>query len=137
MIADPESADFSVKSVKQVLDRKVFAPGSTIFSEGERGTHAYILLRGDVGIYSQFGTPAQRLLTTMKAGQMFGELALMADEKRTATAHSIKGCELMSISQDNLEKKLKDADPFLRYWIEYLSKRVIDLSAPKGPPGPK
>lgn len=134
MVAGQAMADFSMKNVKQVLDRKVFAPGTTIFAEGERGTQAYILLRGDVGIYSQFGTPAQRLLTTMKAGQMFGELALMADETRTATAHSAHGCELMSISQDNLEKKLRDADPFLRYWIEYLSKRVIDLSAPKGAP---
>lgn len=137
MSADQAAADFSVKHVKQVLDRKVYPAGSTIFAEGDRGTHAYILLRGDVGIYSQFGTPTQRLLTKMKAGQMFGELALMADEKRTATAYSESGCELMSISQDNLEKKLRDADPFLRYWIEYLSKRVIDLSAPKSTPAQK
>lgn len=135
MAAEPATADFSLKSVKQVLDRKVFAPGTTVFAEGDRGTHAFILLRGEVTIYAQFGTPAQRALTKMKVGQMFGELALMADEKRTATAHTETGCELMSISQETLEKKLRDADPFLRYWIEYLSKRVIDLSAPKTTPG--
>ncbi len=64
----------------------------------------------------------------VKPGQMFGELALMADAHRTASAKTEQGCELLTVSQDKLKQKLEDADPFVRYWIEYLSKRVIDLS---------
>ena len=32
-------------------------------------------------------------------------------------------------TNNSLKQKLDEADPFLRYWVDYLSKRVIDLSA--------
>ena len=128
MVSSANDSDFAVKAVTKVLDRKVFTAGKTIFNEGQTGTIAYILLRGDVTIYAGLGTPNQRELMKVKPGQMFGELALMADAHRTASATTEHGCELLTVSQDKLKQKLEDADPFVRYWIEYLSKRVIDLS---------
>ncbi|MBT4741033.1 MAG: cyclic nucleotide-binding domain-containing protein [Rhodospirillaceae bacterium] len=125
------SEDFSVKAVTKVLDRKVFPAQKPVFLEGDVGMVAYILMRGDVTIYGGFGTPNQKLLMKMSTGQMFGELALMANAKRTATAFTETGCELLSISQAKLSAKLDGADPFVRYWIEYLSKRVIDLTTKK------
>ena len=128
MVSEDDDSDFAVKSVKEILDRRVFPAQKTIFAQGQSGTTAYILLRGDVTIYADLGTTSQRELMKVKPGQMFGELALMADMRRTASAYTAQGCELLTVSQQKLETKLADADPFLRYWIEYLSRRVIDLS---------
>ena len=61
---------------------------------------------------------------------MFGVHALMAGARRGATALTERGCEVISVSEDKLKQKLEEADPFIRYWVDYLSKRVIDLSAP-------
>ena len=36
---------------------------------------------------------------------------------------------MLAVSEAKLKQKLDEADPFLRYWVDYLSKRVIDLSA--------
>ena len=132
MSSDNDTPGFAMKSVSQVLDRRVFPAGAVIFAEGQTGSIAFILLRGDVTIIARLGTPDQRTLTKVKPGQMFGELALMADSRRTASAMTESGCELLSISQEKLEQKLKEADPFVRYWIEYLSRRVIDLSSHTG-----
>ena len=131
MTSDDDASDYAVKAVKEVLDRKVFPPDSIIFEEGQPARNAYILLRGDVTIVTAMGGTLERVLVKIKPGQMFGELALMAKAQRTASARTETGCELLAISQDKLQKKLDDADPFVRYWIEYLSKRVIDLTAPK------
>jgi len=43
--------------VRKDLNRRAFPAGATIFAEGETGTVAYILLRGDVTIFVGFGTP--------------------------------------------------------------------------------
>lgn len=131
MASDDEASDYAVKAVKEVLDRKVFPPATTIFQEGDGARNAYILLRGDVTIVTGMGGTLERVLVKIKPGQMFGELALMAKSQRTASARTETGCELLTISQEKLQKKLGDADPFVRYWIEYLSKRVIDLTATK------
>jgi CRP-like cAMP-binding protein len=105
-----------------------FQLGQRFFAEGELGTIAYILLRGDVTIFIGFGTPQQRTVTKLKPGQMFGVHALMAGSQRAASAFTEHGCELLAIGEGKLRQKLDDADPFLRYWVDYLSKRIIDLS---------
>jgi CRP/FNR family transcriptional regulator, cyclic AMP receptor protein len=110
------------------MSRKLFPAGATIFAEGEVGTVAYVLLRGDVSIFIALGTVHQRTVTEVKPGQMFGVHALMADAQRAASAVTADGCEVLAISEAKLRQKLEEADPFLRYWVDYLSKRVIDLS---------
>ena len=60
---------------------------------------------------------------------MFGELALITGRDRTVTASTMGGCEVLVLPAAYAESKLKKADPFLRYWIEYLMERVVDLSS--------
>ena len=120
MTLEPGNSEASVRSVWEGLDRKVFPAGATIFAEGEVGTAAYILLRGDVTIFVGFGTAQQRALTELRPGQMFGVHALMAGAHRAASALTRQGCELLAVSEDTLKQKLDEADPFLRYWVDYL-----------------
>jgi CRP-like cAMP-binding protein len=128
MIIEPGSTDAPIVSIREGLGRRTCPAGATIFVEGEIGTIAYILLRGDVTIYLRFGTDQQRLVTELKPGQMFGVHALMASAQRAASAYTRNGCDLLAVSESRLKQKLDEADPFLRYWVDYLSKRIIDLS---------
>jgi CRP-like cAMP-binding protein len=128
MTAEPGISQASVQSVRKDLSRRVYPAGATIFAEGEAGTVAYVLLRGDVSIFIAHGTPRQRVVTTLKPGQMFGVHALMAGAQRAASALTAQGCEVLAVSEAKLRQKLDEADPFVRYWVDYLSKRVIDLS---------
>jgi CRP-like cAMP-binding protein len=118
----------SDSATRKDLERRTFPAGATIFAEGDVGTIAYILLRGDVTIFTGFGTAHQRQVTELKSGQMFGVHALMVDAQRAASAFTKHGCELLAVSETKLKQKLEDADPFLRYWVDYLSKRIADLS---------
>ena len=72
MTFEPGVSQNSVQSVRQDLSRRVFAAGTTIFAEGEVGTIAYILLRGDVTIFVGFGTAHQRVVTELKPGKCLG-----------------------------------------------------------------
>ena len=128
MTSEPGTSPTSVQSVRKHMSRKLFPAGATIFAEGEVGTVAYVLLRGDVSIFIALGTVHQRTVTEVKPGQMFGVHALMADAQRAASAVTADGCEVLAVSEAKLRQKLEEADPFLRYWVDYLSKRVIDLS---------
>lgn len=126
MISRPEA--LSIQSVWQGFDRKIFPAGTTIFAEGETGTVAYIILRGSVTLFTGRETGKQRALAELKPGQMFGMHALMAGARRSATAFTAQGCEVMAVSEEKLKQKLDEADPFIRYWVDYLSKRIIDFS---------
>jgi CRP/FNR family cyclic AMP-dependent transcriptional regulator len=130
MTSDASVSPDTVQSVRKELSRRTFPAGATIFSEGDTGTVAYVLLRGNVTVSIGLGTPHQRTVAELKPGEMFGVHTLMTDVHRTTSAVTPDGCELLAVSEAKLRQKLDEADPFLRYWVEYLSKRVVDLSAP-------
>ena len=128
MPPDDDAFKLSGHAIKQVLDRETFAEGEVIFTEGNYGKSAYILLRGEVAITTKNKAGQEVVLTTVQKGQMFGELALMTDSRRTATATARTACEVLYINQEKLQNKLDSADPFLKFWIQYLCQRLVELS---------
>ncbi len=112
----------------KVLERRAFPAEAVIFTEGDAAREAFVILRGEVDIVSTNAKRERVVLTTLGAGQLFGDLALMAESRRTASAIARTPCELMALSQDILKKKLEAADPLLRFWVAYLGERVIALS---------
>jgi CRP/FNR family transcriptional regulator, cyclic AMP receptor protein len=113
----------------KTFDRIKFTPGSKIFEIGEKGLAAYVVLQGEVEIGGTNDKGESVTYTTVKRGEMFGELALMQpDAKRTATATTKFGCEVMTISRDIVVDKIDRSDIFIKYWIKYLTDRVVDLS---------
>jgi hypothetical protein len=104
-----------------------YPPGTVIFRQGDFPNYGYVVLSGEVEISTR-GKDGRVVLTRVIPHQLFGELALLEDTPRSATATTIKGCEVMAINKVQFFKKLERLDAFSRYWILYLSDRVKDLS---------
>jgi CRP/FNR family cyclic AMP-dependent transcriptional regulator len=110
-------------------ERKTIPAGANIFIAGDRAQEAYVLLKGEVNIVAVNDKGETITLTTVKRGEMFGELALMKDDaKRSASAVSKTECQVMVVKNTLLKEKMERADPFLKYWVKYLGERVVDLS---------
>ena len=60
--------------------------GQIIFREGDTGNYMYAVHGGSVGIYVNYGTVKETKLTTLYSDSFFGEMGLISDEKRSATA---------------------------------------------------
>lgn len=120
--------DLGERAFSKVLERRVFADGDVIFKEGQAAREAFIVLRGEVKIVGKNKAGVEVELNRMHKGQLFGELALMAESKRTASAIAVDTCEVMTVSQDVLKKKLDESDPMIQFWITFLASRVIELS---------
>ncbi len=66
------------------LVRREFAAGDTIFREGDEGDALYLILRGSASVRMKLATGDRRLIT-FSPGTMFGEMALVDRERRSAT----------------------------------------------------
>ena len=110
------------------MDRRAYGAGKVIFREGQTASTAFIVLEGQVELTIGAGDNT-KFLTSVVPGQMLGELALITGSDPTATASTMGGCEVLVLPAASVKSKLEKADPFLRYWIEYLMQRVVDLSS--------
>lgn len=108
--------------------RRTVAPGEIIFLEGQHADLAYVILKGEVQVGAQ-GEGRMRVVNRMKAGEIFGEIALLRpDGRRTATTLSREGCELIEMDRKFFDDSMAKADPLLRYAIGLLCDRLVALT---------
>lgn len=93
------------------MTEKQFSKGDVIFKEGDLGECLYKVLEGSVGIYSGYKEAGEQLLTEVKSGRFFGEMAVIEAYPRSATAvalDNVKVCEIKSGEISDLFKNDKD-----------------------------
>lgn len=95
-----------------------------VFREGEIGDLAFIVKTGTVEIYKHV-EGSKVILGTLGAGGMFGEMALIDDKPRMASAHAVgDDATVMVISRKIFAKKMTRMDPFARGLIKILSNYI-------------
>jgi CRP/FNR family transcriptional regulator, cyclic AMP receptor protein len=83
-----------------------YPAGREIFAKGSPGRSMMAILSGDVRISTLSPTGREIVLTLLKTGEIFGEMALIDGEDRTADATAITDCDLLVLDH-------RDFMPFL------------------------
>jgi CRP-like cAMP-binding protein len=95
------------------LVRRIFTQGEIIFNESDRQDVAFIIEEGEVEIWTNVDSE-KRILNILGPGALFGELALVDRQPRSASASAIKQTILTVVTQQQVDERLADADPILR-----------------------
>lgn len=114
----------------QVLDRKVFPIGEKIFRDGDSGSRAYIVQSGSVDIVKEINGE-DVVVGTVGPGGIFGEMALIDDEPRMASAIVSDTCVCIVITSAVFQKKMNDLDPFLCGVLRILVENIRSIQAAK------
>ena len=99
--------------------QQYFPAGSWIFREGDDGDCAYLVEEGEVLILLERGDQHISLGVYGK-GSMFGEMAIIDDQPRSASAFTSTSCTLRTISRSQLNYRIEKADPVLQVCISVL-----------------
>lgn len=105
-----------------------FPAGRVIFEEGDGSPCMYVLLSGDIEI----STRDQGVIYTLKPGEIFGEIGLLSQKKRTATATARSPSALLQINGDTF-RLLLGREPRISYAIMHnitinLSEHIIRMN---------
>jgi CRP-like cAMP-binding protein len=94
-----------------------FEPDDLVFAEGEHGDCLYIVVDGSIRISRLVPGAGEECLTILERGEVFGEMALIDDQPRSADARAHRGgATVFSISRSLLEEVLSmDPDAAVQF----------------------
>ena len=115
------------------FSREVFEGQMTVFCTGDSGDAAYVIESGCVEVLA--GPPdALRRVAVLAQGAMFGEVALLDRQPRSATVRTLIPTTLVRIDRAHVEELLVRADPVIQYLMRLLLERFRSSSGKQGEP---
>jgi len=103
--------------------------GGIIFQEGDNSGCMYDILGGKVAIYASYGKPEEKLLTTLDANKFFGEMGMIDQEIRSATAVAMEyDTYVETIYPKDLESLFKKNPEKVMQILKHLSARLRSLT---------
>lgn len=111
---------------KEVFAKYVLSvpQGKIIFSEGEQGEELFVIIEGEVEISKRTSLETSKTLIILKAGDIFGEMAVIERKPRSATAIASKPCKLLAMDESLFFKMIEGNPDFAAKMVRMLSERI-------------
>ena len=102
---------------------RVYPKNTMLFSEGEPGNELFIIQKGSVKI-TKIVDDNEVLLAVLKAGDIFGEMALLEDKPRAASAVAYEDCQVLAVNKANFERMIVTQPQLIARLTTLLSERI-------------
>jgi CRP/FNR family cyclic AMP-dependent transcriptional regulator len=118
--------DDEIKAVSEICSTQTFSANELVFSEGDPGNVLYLIVVGSVRIYTKITENVDKTLVTLRKGGLFGEMSVVSEDYRSATARAVEASELLAINQNDF-KALLDKNPCAgKKILEFIVKVLAD-----------
>ena len=111
----------------KILSREFFPVGTVIIRQGEPGTRAFIIESGEIEIWTLVNGK-RRQLGVVATGGIFGEMALIDNQPRMASATALTGTTCVIIHDTVFHKKMQEADPFMAGLLRIFVRNIRSLT---------
>jgi CRP/FNR family transcriptional regulator, cyclic AMP receptor protein len=119
LFADCTKREF--QQIAQAVDEVTVTAGTVLVEEGRKGREAFVIVRGRVTI-SRDG----RKVATAGPGEIVGELSLLDNGPRTATAVCETDCDLIALDHRHFRSVLESSPAITSKLLAVLARRVRD-----------
>jgi CRP-like cAMP-binding protein len=106
---------------------KKIPANTVIFQEGDRGEDMYIIQAGKVKISKRI-RGVEKTLATLEKGEFLGEMAILNDKPRSATAETLGECEMLVIDRKTFEALIRGNAEIAVRFIKRLADRLREAN---------
>lgn len=116
--------DTTVQNLMRLSKPRQFEKGAYIFHEGDPGEELFIILKGSVGVYITDFLEESIQVSTMKAGELFGEMALVDQQPRSASCVALEDSVFVTIDRGHLTELISTCPEIAENLLWALSARL-------------
>jgi CRP/FNR family transcriptional regulator, cyclic AMP receptor protein len=120
-------ADNDAMTIRKEIYTKhvsVVPAGKIVFSEGDPGDAMYIIIQGEIEISKRTSLETSKTLITLKAGDIFGEMAVIEKKPRSATAIATQESRLLYMDENLFFTMIEKNPDFAVKIVRVLSERI-------------
>lgn len=123
--------DIPVNELDKILafsSERHFGNGQIIFQKGDAGDSLLAVLNGKVRISTCSDEGKEIILNTIFRGELFGEIAFIDGQERSATATAVGKSSLLAIRRSDFIPFLIKKPEIAIHWLKVLCKKLRDTS---------
>jgi CRP/FNR family transcriptional regulator, cyclic AMP receptor protein len=109
--------------------RRAFRKGEVIFHRDDPGSSLYLVISGRVRVLVASDGGEELTLAILRAGDCFGEMALLSEGERTATVVALEATETLAIQRDDFLDALAGSPGALVSLLQMVVQRLVATNA--------
>ena len=117
-----------LRGVADVAIPRSFPKGVRVFHKGDRSDACYIVRTGDLRVTREHPDGRAIALATLGPGDIFGELAMLDGEARSASVESLSDCELLALPAADVRRLLAEAPETTVKLVVALTRRLREAN---------
>jgi NADH:ubiquinone reductase (H+-translocating) len=106
------------------IARQHYEGDETIFREGDKGDRLYIIVNGAVQIVSERPNQPSTLIAQFGPGDCFGEMALISDNPRNATARTAGAVDVLTVDREAFHALFSHLPPLRNLFQGLIAQRM-------------
>ena len=105
-----------------------FEPGEVVFREGDASDTCYVVREGHARAVRTHGDGRTITLATFGPGDIFGELAMFEDERRSATIEAIEPTSVVGVLGPDMRRLMKQHPEIAARLVIALGRRLREMN---------
>jgi HD-GYP domain-containing protein (c-di-GMP phosphodiesterase class II) len=118
-----------LREIAGIIVEKSYRKGAVIIEEHTQAERFFIIYRGKIEITKRFEGDEEFILSVQSDGDFFGEMALLDEQPRSATARAMEPTIVLEISRGDFETLLYKAPTLAFHIMKELSTRLRETGA--------
>ncbi len=103
--------------------REYFETGQMVCREGDRGESLYVITEGEVEVLKTVPGHGERPVRRLRAGECFGEIALVSDRPRTASVRALTGTNVLAVDREAFQALFATLPPLRGFFERLIATR--------------
>ena len=124
-----DMGEYDLGQIAEITEEKSYDKGEVIVEERTSAERFFIIYKGKIEITKQFEDGEEFVLAVHSDGDFFGEMALLDEGLRSATARAVAPTTVLEITRLNFETLLYKAPVVAYHIIRELSSRLRETGA--------
>jgi CRP/FNR family transcriptional regulator, cyclic AMP receptor protein len=113
-----------IEKLESLATRKKFAAATAVFFQDDPSDSLYVVLSGSAKVFRTSEDGRDRIMTILRPGDAFGELAMIEGQPRSATVQTLEDTEMLVLTRRDFERFASEHPDFLFKLLQSMCERV-------------